>query len=256
MFRYFFEIAYKGTAYAGWQTQPNAVGVQQVVEERLNILCNKYVPIVASGRTDAGVHCEQQFFHADFTQELNTAVFKRKLNGLLPNDIAIKNILPVHEQAHARFDATLRTYEYRIVAEKNPVLHGLVTYYYKPINIEILNMAAKTLIGEHDFASFCKVKTDVSHYRCTVTEAVWKQKDDKLVFHISANRFLRGMVRALVGTLLDVGSGKTNLSYFKEVLSAKNRKQAGMNAPPEGLFLTEVHYPDAIFLNPNKPIHG
>jgi tRNA pseudouridine38-40 synthase len=214
------------------------------------------VPIVASGRTDAGVHCEQQFFHADFTEELNTAVFKRKLNGLLPNDIAIKNVLPVHEQAHARFDATLRSYEYRIVAEKNAVLYGLVTYYYKPLNIEILNIVANTLIGEHDFASFCKVKTDVSHFRCTVTEAVWKQKEDKLVFYISANRFLRGMVRALVGTMLDVGSGKTTSSYFAEILNAKNRKHAGMNAPPEGLFLMAVNYPEKIFLNANKSVHG
>ncbi|MCU0383691.1 MAG: tRNA pseudouridine(38-40) synthase TruA [Cyclobacteriaceae bacterium] len=248
--RYFFEIAYKGTAYAGWQTQPNAVGVQQVVEEKLAILYNKHVPIVGSGRTDAGVHCEQQFFHADFFEEINTALFKRKLNGLLPCDIAIKNILPVHEQAHARFDATLRSYEYRIVAEKNPVLHGLVTYYYKPLNIELLNIAANTLLGEHNFASFCKVKTDVSHFRCTVTEAVWKQNKDKLVFHISANRFLRGMVRALVGTMLDVGSGKTTPSYFAEILNAKNRKQAGMNAPPEGLFLTAVNYPETVFLHP------
>lgn len=256
MFRYFFEIAYKGTAYAGWQSQPNAIGVQQVVEEKLQLLFGTTVPITGSGRTDTGVHCEQQFFHADLPVDINTLQIKRKLNGLLPNDIAIKNVLPVHSTAHARFDATLRSYEYRIVTEKNPLLQNLATYYFKPLQIENLNLAATLLLGEKDFSSFCKAHTDVAHFRCTVTNAHWKQKEDILVFHISANRFLRGMVRALVGTMLDVGSGKTTIEQFNSILNARNRKTAGMNAPPEGLFLTAVHYPENIFLNTKQPIHG
>ena len=248
--RYFFEIAYKGTAYAGWQSQPNAIGVQQVVEEKLAILSRQALEIVGSGRTDTGVHCAQQFFHADFDFEIDTETFKRKLNGLLPVDISIKNIFLVLPQAHARFDALSRSYEYRISNEKNALLNGLVAHYFKPLDVVAMNEAAESLMGEHDFASFSKVNTDVKHFRCTITEAQWKQKDELLVFHISANRFLRGMVRAIVGTLLEVGNGKLTTSEFKEIVLAKDRKKAGMNAPPEGLFLTSVTYPERIFIKP------
>jgi len=248
--RYFFEIAYKGTAYAGWQSQPNAIGVQQVVEEKLAILSRQALEIVGSGRTDTGVHCAQQFFHADFDFEIDAETFKRKLNGLLPVDISIKNIFLVLPQAHARFDALSRSYEYRIANEKDALLVGLVAHYFKPLDVEAMNEAAESLMGEHDFASFSKVNTDVKHFRCTITEAQWKQKDELLVFHISANRFLRGMVRAIVGTLLEVGNGKLNTSEFKEIVLAKDRKKAGMNAPPEGLFLTSVTYPERIFIKP------
>lgn len=248
--RYFFEIAYKGTAYAGWQSQPNAIGVQQVVEEKLAILSRQALEIVGSGRTDTGVHCAQQFFHADFDFEIDAETFKRKLNGLLPVDISIKNIFLVLPLSHARFDALSRSYEYRIANEKNPLLVGLVAHYFKPLDVEAMNEAAESLMGEHDFASFSKVNTDVKHFRCTITEAQWKQKDELLVFHISANRFLRGMVRAIVGTLLEVGNGKLTTSEFKEIVLAKDRKKAGMNAPPEGLFLTSVTYPERIFIKP------
>lgn len=246
--RYFFEIAYKGKNYKGWQTQHHAITVQEVVEDALGKLTGTKTEIIGSGRTDTGVHCEQQFFHADIQKEIVLIDFQHRLNVLLPKDISIQSIRKVKAEASARFDAISRTYHYRITLIKNPLLEGLAVHYFKPTNIPTMNKAAALLLGEHDFQCFSKVKTNVNHFLCNITKAEWKQKDDRLEFTITANRFLRGMVRAVVGTLLDVGTEKISVKDFQRIINSKDRKQAGQNVPPEGLYLTKVKYPSSIFL--------
>ncbi len=246
--RYFFEIVYKGTNYKGWQTQHNAITVQEVVEDGLAKLTGSKIEIIGSGRTDTGVHCEQQFFHADIEKEIVLKDFQHRLNVLLPKDISIQSIQKVKPKASARFDARSRTYQYRITLTKNPLLEGLALHYFKSTNIPTMNKAAALLLGEHDFQCFSKVKTNVNHFLCDITKAEWKQKGDKLEFTITANRFLRGMVRAIVGTLLDVGTEKVTVKDFQNIITSKDRREAGQNVPPEGLYLTKVKYPSSIFL--------
>lgn len=245
--RYFFEISYNGSAYHGWQNQKNAIGVQQVVEEALSKLFRTKISITGSGRTDTGVHCAQQFFHADIESVFVSEDLTHRLNSFLPKDIAIGAITPVRADAHARYDAFERSYEYKITLRKNPLLNGYSFFVFKPVNIKLMNDAARLLKGEHDFTSFSKVKTDVNHFVCDVKKAHWIKEGDLLLFQITANRFLRGMVRALVGTLLDVGTGKISVTDFEKIIHSKDRKKAGMNVPPEGLFLVEVKYPKHIF---------
>lgn len=246
--RYFFEIAYKGTNYSGWQTQHNAVTVQEVVEEGLAKLTGEKIEIIGSGRTDTGVHCEQQFFHADIKKEIVLKDFQHRLNVLLPKDISIQSIRKVKPEASARFDAIARTYHYRITLRKDPLLDGLALHYFKSADVPTMNKAAALLLGEHDFQCFSKVKTNVNHFLCDITKAEWKQKDDQLEFVITANRFLRGMVRAVVGTLLDVGTGKMTVKDVQTIINSKDRKKAGQNVSPEGLYLMKVKYPSSIFL--------
>jgi tRNA pseudouridine38-40 synthase len=247
--RYFFEITYDGAKYNGWQNQANALGVQQVVEETLSKLLREKISIVGSGRTDTGVHCIQQFFHADIQIEIKLQDFLQRLNSFLPKDIAIRNIFPVKSDAHARYDARERAYEYHITTQKNPLLVGRAFYFFKKCDISLMNEAAALLVGEHDFTSFSKVKTDVNHFVCTVKKAHWVKDRELMIFSISANRFLRGMVRAIVGTLLEVGSQKISIKEFQSIIKSKDRKKAGMNVPPEGLYLTQVKYPKNIFLS-------
>jgi tRNA pseudouridine38-40 synthase len=246
--RYFFEITYSGTNYHGWQNQANAVGVQEVVEGALSKIFRIKIEIVGSGRTDTGVHCIQQFFHADIEKELDEKTWLIKINSILPKDIAIRSIRQVKENAHARYDAFERSYQYKITQTKNPLLVGQAYYFFKEVNVVNLNQAAALLIGEQDFECFSKVKTDVNHFVCTIQKAEWIQKQDLLIFSITANRFLRGMVRAIVGTLLDVGAGKITLQEFERIIKSKDRKKAGMNVPPDGLYLTNVKYPKSIFV--------
>lgn len=245
--RYFFEIGYKGTKYNGWQTQHNGVGIQTVVEEALSRMLRKEIKIVASGRTDTGVHCEQQFFHCDIDRELEDH-FIHKLNAFLPRDIAIRSLRKVKPDASARYDAVERSYRYRITLRKNPLLDGFAWHFFKTVNIGNMNKAAALLKGEHDFECFSKVKTDVNHFLCTVKKASWKQTGDELIFTITANRFLRGMVRAIVGTLLDVGTGKITLQDFETIIKSRDRKKAGANVPAQGLYLVQVKYPASVFL--------
>jgi len=246
--RYFFEISYNGTNYHGWQNQANAIGVQQIVEEGMTKIFREEISIVGSGRTDTGVHCIQQFFHADVEQKFDAETWIIKLNSLLPRDIAIRSVFPVAPEAHARFDAIERSYEYKITRVKDPLLTGYAYYFFRDLNLKTMNEAAALLVGTHDFKSFSKVKTDVNHFLCDLKKAHWNQKDHLLVFNITANRFLRGMVRAIVGSLLDVGSGKTSVKDFQKIIDKQDRKNAGMNVPPEGLYLTSVKYPKKIFL--------
>ena len=246
--RYFFEIAYHGGNYNGWQSQHNAVGVQTIVENVLTKIFRSPVKIIGSGRTDTGVHCEQQFFHSDLPDGFDIPLLIQKLNSFLPRDIAIKSIMRVKPDASARYDAIERTYRYDITRVKNPFLQGLSWHYFKTVKIENMNKAAALIVGEHDFECFSKVKTDVNHFICEVKKAVWIERGDHLIFTISANRFLRGMVRAIVGTLLDVGTGKISQKEFVAILHSKDRKKAGANVPALGLYLEKVKYPSRIFI--------
>jgi tRNA pseudouridine38-40 synthase len=246
--RYLFEITYRGTNYHGWQSQHNATGIQQVIEETMTKLLREKISIVGSGRTDTGVHCAQQFFHADIESKFEFDNLIIRLNSFLPKDIAIRSIKKIKHDASARYDAYERTYEYHITRSKNPLREGLSFYFFKPVDVNVLQRGAAILLGKHDFECFSKVKTDVNHFICDITRAEWNQKGELLVFTITANRFLRGMVRAVVGTLLDAGIGKMTLEDIKAVLKSKDRKKAGMNVPPEGLFLTNVKYPKSIFI--------
>ena len=246
--RYFVEVAYNGTNYAGWQSQNNATGVQAVIEESISKLLREPIKIIGSGRTDTGVHCEQQFFHCDIEKEFDAQNLVLRLNSLLPKDISIYSIRKVKPEASARYNAIERTYHYRITRKKNPFVEGLAWHYFKTADIKTMNKAAALLLGKHDFECFSKVKTDVNNFMCDIKIASWVEKNDTLEFTITANRFLRGMVRAIVGTLLDVGSGKISVSDFQAIIKSKDRKQAGANVPPYGLYLTKVKYPAGIFV--------
>lgn len=245
--RYFLEFSYKGTAYNGWQKQNNALGVQQVLEEALAKVLRMPIELTGSSRTDTGVHAEQQFAHFDLQdaiQDYELLIYK--LNGLIPRDIAVRNIIPVPDDINSRFAATHRKYEYRITKRKSPFLIGTAFLLRADLDITAMNEAATLLLKYNDFESFSKIHTQVNNFRCTITEAVWKDSEDLLVFHIQANRFLRGMVRAVVGTLLDVGKGKKTIADFELIILSKNRKVAGVQAPAEGLFLVEVGYPESL----------
>lgn len=250
--RYFFEISYNGKNFNGWQSQANATGVQQVVEKAMTTVLREKVSIVGSGRTDTGVHCRQQFFHADIIKSFDKSDLIIRLNSFLGPDIAIRSIRQVRPESSARYDARERTYEYHLSRKKDPLLAGLSFHFFRPLDLRTMNRAAALLTGQHDFECFSKVKTDVNHFICDVKRAKWNQKGDSLVFSIAANRFLRGMVRAIVGTLLDVGTGKIRMEEWKSILKSKDRKRAGTNVPPEGLFLVSVKYPAKVFLDHKK----
>lgn len=245
--RYFLEIAYDGTDYHGWQSQPNARTVQEVLTKSMETILRQPLDTVGSGRTDTGVHASQQFVHFDVASLLPEAGFCHRLNRLLPNDISALRLYPVGPEAHARFDATHRTYEYRITREKNPFLPRYAHYLNRPVDVDRLNEAAALLLQFEDFTTFSKVKGDTLHYRCQMLAAYWQQQGPDLVFTIQANRFLRGMVRLVVGTLLDVGTGKISVEAFRDILAAQDRRQASGAAPAPGLFLTQVAYPPAYF---------
>ena len=246
--RYFFTIAYKGTNYHGWQKQPNALGVQQKVEEVFSTILNQKVEIVGSGRTDSGVHASAQVFHLDLFTDMEAEQFLYKANKMLPHDVALRQVRKVKQEAHARFDAIKRAYKYHIVTEKNPFAQDQAYFFTQSLSIDQMNEASKKLLNFHDFESFSKVKTDVHTFNCDIFEAYWKQEQEVLVFYIQANRFLRGMVRAIVGTLLEVGQNKITVEDFEDIIKAKNRKSAGRAVPAHGLYLTEVQYPKDIYL--------
>lgn len=249
LMRYFFEIAYKGTAYHGWQKQEGVPTVQEVVEEALKTVTGSPIPISGSGRTDTGVHCRQQFFHADFSEPLDSGKFRHQLNSLLPKDIAINGIRQVVPEAHARFDASFRAYQYLITTQKDPFLKDRAWKLINHLDLSTMNKGAALLIGKHDYTSFSKVKTQVTHFECEVFDAGWSRNGPILEFNISANRFLRGMVRAIVGTLIPVGMGKVPPESIEEILQDKDRRKAGTSVPPEGLYLVSVRYPEHIWIN-------
>ncbi len=245
--RYFIEIAYNGTNYRGWQIQPNAITVQKVLNDCMSKVLRKPISTIGSGRTDAGVHAQQQFVHFDFEEELDPVTTKYRFNRILPEDISVYNIYPMPEGAHTRFDAVARTYEYHVTLEKNPFLNEFSMLAYSRPDVLRMNQAAALLLHHEDFSSFCKANSGSAHALCSMMQAGWAEHPkSKLVFTIKANRFLRGMVRLVVGTLLDVGFGKLTVEEFGEIVNSRDCARASSAAPAEGLFLTKVEYPEGL----------
>ncbi|MEO9894534.1 tRNA pseudouridine(38-40) synthase TruA [Aurantibacter sp.] len=244
--RYFVEFSYFGKAYHGWQIQPNAITVQQVFEKAFSTLLGNEIALVAAGRTDAGVHAKQMFAHFDCEQIKNTEDLIFRLNSFLPDDIAVKSIFEVSADAHARFNATERTYEYWLVQKKNPFYLEHAHYINRTLDVAKMNAAAALMMTYSDFECFSKSKTEVHTFLCDLKKAEWQVIDDRLVFTISANRFLRNMVRAIVGTLIEVGIGKWTLEDVKTILESKDRTKAGVSVPAKGLYLLAIKYPQEI----------
>jgi tRNA pseudouridine38-40 synthase len=242
--RYFIELSYDGTNYHGWQTQPNAVAVQQVLDKGLSTVLRQPIETLGCGRTDTGVHAKEFFAHFDCEPMANDpSLMVRSINSVLPNDIAIKNIFPVHAEAHARFDATLRSYQYHIHFNKDPFKHGYSWLLRDVPDLDLMNQAAAIIMQHIDFSCFSKSNTQVFTNNCKISRAQWVTADDgSIVFHISADRFLRNMVRAIVGTLIMVGRKEITPEAVRAIIESKNRSNAGASVPACGLYLTEVKY--------------
>ena len=248
--RFFIRFAYDGTAFHGSQRQPNGVTVQETMEQALAMIFREDMPLTFAGRTDAGVHAREMYAHFDINDNQSSMVnnLKFRLNGILPNSIAIYDIFRVTDDAHARFSAKRRTYEYHVIDHKDPFLLPYATRLRTPIDFVAMNEAARHLIGRQDFASFCRTHTDVKTTICDLTQAEWNELGNgHAVFTISADRFLRNMVRAVVGTLFQVGQGKMTKEQFAQVIAQHNRCSAGDSAPAQGLYLTHIQYPQEIF---------
>ncbi len=249
MFRYFIYLSFDGTNYHGWQIQPNGASVQETLMKALSTFLRREIEVVGAGRTDAGVHARLMVAHFDFDTELDGEVVTDKLNRLLPPDIAVYGVRRVKPEAHARFDATSRTYKYYIHTRKDPFRRGYSWRIFQPLDFERMNEAAQTLFDYTDFTSFSKLHTDVKTNNCRIMLARWEQAGDgEWVFTIRADRFLRNMVRAVVGTLVEVGRGKLTVDGFRRVIEEKNRCSAGTSVPGHALYLTDVSYPDDLFL--------
>ncbi len=241
--RYFLQFSYNGTKYHGWQSQPNAITVQEVLTKSLSTVLNETVTLMGAGRTDTGVHAKQMYAHFDSSGIFDLTNILYKLNSILPDDIVAEIISPVHPDAHARFDATSRTYQYHIHTKKNAFNNLQSWYYRQPLDVEKMNEAASLLLNFTDFECFSKTHTDVNTFNCKITAASWQVAQNNLTFTITADRFLRNMVRAIVGTLVNVGLHKISIADFVAIIESKNRNKAGFSVPAHGLFLTEVAYP-------------
>lgn len=255
--RYFLELSYNGLSYHGWQCQPNSITVQEVIENALSTVLKKDIGIIGSGRTDTGVHARQMFAHFDSDYEiLNPKKFLLSLNSLVGNDISIYNLYPVSSTAHARFDAETRTYKYFVTYSKNPFLRNYCWHSPSPLDIKKMNEAGKLIQNANDFTSFAKLHSDTKTNLCSVEKAIWQPiehdseaKDfignlnNGIVFTIKADRFLRNMVRAIVGTMIEVGRGKLSLEGVKKIIEEKNRCSAGTSMPGNALFLWRITYP-------------
>lgn len=236
-------MAYNGTRYHGWQLQPNAVTVQATIEKALSTLLQTPTAIIGAGRTDAGVHAKKMYAHFDIEIHFEREVLVQKLNSLLPKDIVIYDILPVHDEAHARFDASSRSYEYKIHTGKDIFIDDMSWQFNLPLDIEKMNEAARILLEYNDFECFSKTHTDVHTFNCIISQAHWEMKEQSYTFHITADRFLRNMVRAIVGTLIQIGLGKKEVVEMHDIIQSKNRSRAGFSVPAKGLYLTEIVYP-------------
>lgn len=241
-------MAYNGANYHGWQVQPNAVTVQQTLNNALSTLLNEDINCMGAGRTDTGVHATQMIAHFDVSKSLNTEDIKFKLNSFLPKDIAVHDIKLVKVNSHARFDAIQRTYIYKINRTKNPFDYKKSYYYTLPLDIELMNRASSILLDYNDFECFSRSHSDVKTFLCNINYAGWTLANSTLEFKISADRFLRNMVRAIVGTMIDIGTKKTSLEDFHRIIQSKDRNLAGASAPAQGLYLTEIQYPNSIFI--------
>nr|WP_320021398.1 tRNA pseudouridine(38-40) synthase TruA [uncultured Draconibacterium sp.] len=245
--RYFLQLSYKGTNYHGWQIQPNAVSIQEVIEDALSKILREKIAVIGAGRTDTGVHASFFILHFDIESGIPEDLdIIYKLNSFLPSDIAVQKVCPVDDEAHARFSATSRTYHYFISTEKNPFVTETSYKYLKPLDVEKMNKAAQTLFNYTDFTSFSRLHTDVKTNNCKIMQAEWMRSGEQLQFTIKADRFLRNMVRAIVGTLLEVGQGKLSISQFCEIIEKQDRGVAGASAPAQGLFLVDIEYPKNI----------
>ncbi len=244
MQRYFIELSYNGSTYHGWQIQPNAHTVQEEIESKLSRLySNEPIKVVGCGRTDTGVHAHHYILHVDLPTISNTIQFCAKLNRMLPSSIAIENVYPVSDEQHARFSATARTYRYFIHSKKNPFQAESSLYVYQKLDVQKMNEAAKFLLGRKDFTSLSKLNTDVKTNMCDVKFAKWIQVDENsMYFEITADRFLRNMVRASVGTLLDIGLNKLEPEDLPKILAAMNRQAASTSVPAHGLYLWKIEY--------------
>ena len=242
--RYCIFFAYDGTAYHGWQLQPNAPTVQQELEDALHTALRADISVTGAGRTDTGVYARMMACHFDCEEALDCDHLTFKLNCLLPPDIAVSEVRAVAPDWHARFSALARTYQYYIIMRKDAFLHPYALHLYFPLDVERMNEAAALLLDHKDFGCFCKSHSDNKTNICSVTEAQWTATDDgMLVFRITANRFLRNMVRAIVGTLIEVGKGKMTIDEFRQVLLSGKRTEAGESVPAKGLFLEKITYP-------------
>lgn len=249
--RYFIQLSYNGTAYHGWQIQPNAVTVQETINDALSKLLNTPIKITGAGRTDTGVHASQMYAHFDFDSDFDTEKLTFKLNSFLPKDIAIQSIFRVDDEAHTRFHAIKRSYDYKIALKKDVFNFDYAHYMHQDLDVKKMNEAANILLEYTDFQCFSKSNTDVKTYNCKIEFAQWKQDNEMLVFTISADRFLRNMVRAIVGTLIKIGLNKIEVEDMHRIIASKNRSEAGFSVPAKGLYLTVVKYPEQILKSKN-----
>ena len=244
--RYFIELSYNGKAYRGWQNQPNAISVQGTLEGALSVLLRTKIEIVGAGRTDAGVHASQMFAHFDIESIEHTSKLIYKLNSILPKDLAIHDIFRVKDDVHARFDATSRTYCYKISTNKNAFNTDFSYQFNMALDIEKMNKACEILLQQKDFQCFSKSNTDVKTYYCSIEKAKWRKENDELIFEITADRFLRNMVRAIVGTMINIGLGKIQVEDLVAIIESKKRSNAGYSVPAHGLYLKQIAYPESI----------
>jgi tRNA pseudouridine38-40 synthase len=249
--RYFIELCFKGTEYHGWQYQPNAITIQQITEETMERLLGSKISLTGAGRTDTGVHASYfvAHFNSDSEGLLPLEETIRKLNYMLPKDIAIFSIFPVGEKLHSRFSALSRTYKYYIHRKKDPFRQETSCFIASELDIDSMKKATSELFNYQDFGSFCRTNTDVRTNICNIMHAGWEEKDDLLIFTIKSNRFLRNMVRAIVGTILRVGQNKLSIEEFKRIIEARDRRVAGTSAIAQGLFLTDIEYPPEVYLH-------
>lgn len=249
--RYFIFISYKGTSYHGWQIQPNSVTVQKILDEALSVILNEKISTTGAGRTDAGVHAMIFCAHFDSISPDLTAMKNLifRLNQFLPVDISVNSIKKVVPDANARYSAISRTYIYYISRKKDPFFDNSSWYLHGNINISVMNEACRVLSNYSDFTSFSRLHSGAKSNICKIYGAIWNESDNRLVFTIKADRFLRNMVRAIVGTMVEIGFGKRNLKEFEEIIQAKNRCRAGKSAPAKGLFLANIEYPEEIFVH-------
>ena len=247
--RYFIDLSYNGRAYHGWQIQPDVVTVQSELNHALSTVLRAPLECMGAGRTDTGVHAKMMIAHFDFDKEINAKDIVYKLNVYLPKDIHVNIIKQVAVDVHARFDALSRTYIYEISRTKDAFNYQNAHTYTLPLDVDLMNQAAKILFEYTDFQCFSKVKTDVKTFECHIMKAQWELINNKLTFKIKADRFLRNMVRAIVGTMIEVGTKKRTLEEFRAIIQSKNRSNAGTSAPAHGLYLVEIDYPKSIYLN-------
>lgn len=248
MKRYFIYLSYNGANYCGWQTQPNGITVQESIEKALGIILRSPTPVLGAGRTDSGVHARMMVAHFDSAETLDKEFVTEKLNRILPWEIAIHRLVEVKSEAHARFDATSRLYRYYVTTEKDPFQHPFKYKIGHQPDLDAMNTCAKLLFEYIDFTSFSKLHTDVKTNNCKIMQAEWMRQGNEYIFTIRANRFLRNMVRSIVGTLLEAGRGKLDAEDMRHIIEAKNRSKAGTSAPGHALFLEDITYPPEIFI--------